>query len=157
VVITNSLHATKKIFDSSVHSYQIHSAAISQEIREFFSRDFHNHIKFWDCPSKKKWLLHYSVNKDTKSMVSMPSFPYKSSWDFCRKTECNIILSQWRMLFQASDSKGKNFLDLLNDDLNPLKPSSIEKGPWLQLFGHSNLLCPCSSRAIMNHAPIEKY
>jgi len=61
------------------------------------------------------------------------------------------------MLFQASDSKGKNFLDLLNDDLNPLKPSSIEKGPWLQLFGHSNLLCACSSRAIMNHAPIEKY
>ena len=32
VVITDSLHATKKIFDSSVHPYQIHSAAISQEL-----------------------------------------------------------------------------------------------------------------------------
>ena len=49
VVITNSLHATKKIFDSSVHPYQIHSATISQKLREFFSRDSHNHIKFWDC------------------------------------------------------------------------------------------------------------
>jgi len=94
VVITDSLHATKKIVDSSVHPYQIHSAAISQELREFFSRNSHNHIKFWDCPSKQKWLLHYSVNKDTKSIVSTPLFPCKSSWDFCRKKECDAILSQ---------------------------------------------------------------
>jgi len=43
-----------------------------------------------------------------------------------------MILSQWKMLFQALDSKGKNFLDLLDDDLNPLEPSSIKGGPWLQ-------------------------
>jgi len=79
VVITDSLHAAKKIFDFSVHSYQIHSAAISQELREFFSRDSCNCIKFWDCPSKQKWQLHYSVDKDTKSMVSILSFPCKSS------------------------------------------------------------------------------
>ena len=35
------------------------------------------------------------------------------------------------MLFQASDSKGKNFLDLLNNNLNPLKPSNTKGGPWL--------------------------
>jgi len=35
------------------------------------------------------------------------------------------------MLFQASDSKGKNFLDLLDNDLNPLEPSSTKEGPWL--------------------------
>jgi len=35
------------------------------------------------------------------------------------------------MLFQAADSKGKNFLDLLDDNLNPIKPSSIKGGPWL--------------------------
>ena len=43
-----------------------------------------------------------------------------------------MILSQWRMLFQASVSKGKNFLDLLDNDLNPLEPSSIKGEPWLQ-------------------------
>ena len=32
------------------------------------------------------------------------------------------------MLFQASDSKGRNFLDLLDDDLNPIEPSSIKRG-----------------------------
>jgi len=61
------------------------------------------------------------------------------------------------MLFQASDSKGKNFLDLLNDDLNPLEPSSIKGGSWLQQFGYSNSLYTRSSRAIMNYAPIGEY
>ena len=61
------------------------------------------------------------------------------------------------MLFQASVSKGKNFLDLLDDDLNPLEPSSIKGEPWLQWFGHSNSSCAHSSKAIMNHAPIGKY
>ena len=32
------------------------------------------------------------------------------------------------MLFQASDSKGKNFLELLDNDLNPFEPSSIKEG-----------------------------
>ena len=35
VIITDSLHAAKKIFDSSSHSYQIHSATITHELREF--------------------------------------------------------------------------------------------------------------------------
>ena len=130
VVITDSLHAIK-IFDSSIHSYQIYLATIFQKLRELFSRDSHNCIKFWDCPGKQKWPLHYSVDKDTKSMVSTLSFLCKSSWDFYRKTECDMILSQWRMLFQALDSKGKNFLDLLDDNLNPLKLSSIKGEPWL--------------------------
>ena len=33
------------------------------------------------------------------------------------------------MLFQALDSKGKNFLDLLDDSLNPIKPSAIRGSP----------------------------
>ena len=61
------------------------------------------------------------------------------------------------MLFQALDSKGRNFLDLLDDDLNLIKPSSIKRGPWLQHFSHSNSLCAHFTRAIMNHAPIGKY
>ena len=61
------------------------------------------------------------------------------------------------MTFQASDRKGKNFLELLNDDLNVVKPSYIKEGPWLQLVGHSNLLCARATRAITNHAPIGEY
>jgi len=93
VVITDSLYATRRIFNSSVYSYQIHSAVISQKFREFFSKDACNCIEFWDCPSKQKWVLHYLVDKDSKNMVSTPLFPCKSSWDFCRKSKCDLILS----------------------------------------------------------------
>ena len=58
VVITDSLHIARKIFDSSTHPYQIYSVAISMELREFLSKDSQNHIEFWNCPSKQQWVLH---------------------------------------------------------------------------------------------------
>ena len=54
IVITDSIHAARRIFDSSMHSYQIHSATISQELRAFFMKNNNNCIEFWDCPSKLK-------------------------------------------------------------------------------------------------------
>jgi len=61
------------------------------------------------------------------------------------------------MTFQASDGKGKHFLDLLDDDSNDIEPSSAKGGPWLQVFSHSNSLCARAARAITNHAPIGEY
>ena len=63
----------------------------------------------------------------------------------------------WRMMFQASNAKGQNFLDLLDDNLKPIEPSYSKGGPWLKFFGHSNSLCARASRAIINHAPIGEY
>jgi len=79
VIISDSLHVTRKIFDFSTHPYQMYSVAISSELREFFSRDSQNCIKFWDCPSKLQWALHHAVDQDTKSMTSVLFFPCKSS------------------------------------------------------------------------------
>ena len=140
IIITDSLHIARKIFDSSAHPYQIHLATIFQELREFFFKDICNCIEFWDYSSKQQWPLHHTVDKETKNMVSIPSFSYKSSWDFCKKSECDSILLQWRMIFQASDFKERNFLDLLDNNLNPIKLSSSKGSPWLSQFGHSNLL-----------------
>ena len=112
-VITDSLHAAKKIFNSLIHPYQIHSATISHKLREFFIESNDNHIKFWDCLRKLNWLLCMWVNKDTKSFISSPNFPNKLSWDFYKKHDFDSILAQWKMLFQASDSKERNFLELL--------------------------------------------
>jgi len=61
------------------------------------------------------------------------------------------------MQFQASDDKGRHFLELLNDNSNPIEPSIAKGGPWLKYFGHSNLLCARASRVIVNHAPIGEY
>ena len=89
-------------------------------------RNNNNHIK--DCFSKLNWLFHLQVDKDTKSFVSFPNFPNKSSWYFYKKHDYDCIIAQWKMLFQASDSKERNFLELTDDDLNLIEPSTIKEG-----------------------------
>ena len=61
------------------------------------------------------------------------------------------------MTFQASDGKGRHFLDLVDDNFKEIVPSYTKGGPWLQIFSHSNLLCARATRAITNHAPIGEY
>ena len=46
VVITDLIHTAKRIFDSSIHSFQTHSASISQELRKFFLINNNNLIAF---------------------------------------------------------------------------------------------------------------
>ena len=54
IIITDSIHAAKTIFNYSSHQYQIHSAAILRELCTFFSSNKSNSIEFWECPSKLK-------------------------------------------------------------------------------------------------------
>jgi len=116
VAITDFLHATKKIFDLSSHPYQIHSATITCELREFFNKYIKNHIKFWDCSSKENWQLYSAVDKNTRSFEASVYFSCKSSWDFSKKHFYDNIVSQWKTSFQMSDFKRRNFLELLDSD-----------------------------------------
>jgi len=141
VVVTDSIHVAKRIFDYDAHPYQIHSATILKELQFFFSAHESNSIKFWECPSKLRWKLHSEVNKDSKSFSISPSYPSKTSWDFCKKSDCDELIKLWKMTFQVSDGKGNHFLDLLDDNLNVIELSYSKGGPWLQAFGHSNSLC----------------
>ena len=61
------------------------------------------------------------------------------------------------MIFQASDEKGRHFLELVDNNLKDIGLSYTKGSLWLQLFGHSNTLCACAMRAITNHAPIGEY
>ena len=151
------IHAAKRIFDLLTYSYQIQSLFISRELRDFFIKSHSNYIKFWDCPSRKKWTLHNLVDKETKEFNLIPIFSCKFSWDFERKHECNEILNNWSMTFQASDAKGQHFLELLDEDLKPIEPSCAKEGLWLKFFRHSNSLCARASRVIVNYAPIGEY
>ena len=38
IVVTDSIHAAKKIFNTKSHPYQIHTTAILKELRQFFSK-----------------------------------------------------------------------------------------------------------------------
>ena len=157
IVVTNSIHMAKKIFNIKLHPYQIHATAILKELRQFFSKCQENHIEFWKYPSCLKWNLHHSANKDSKVFKPVPVLLSKISWDFCKKINSNNYINLWKMTFQASDGKGNQFLDLMNDNLETIELSYIKGGPWLQAFGYSNSLCARATRAITNHTPIGKY
>jgi len=105
VVVTDSIHVDKKIFDFGSHPYQIHSAAILKELRSFFSSNKDNIIEFWECPSKLRWKFHHDINKDSKSFSVTLSYPTKTSWDFCKKSDADESTKMWKMTFQALDGK----------------------------------------------------
>ena len=157
IIVTDSIYVARKIFNSDSHPFQIHAAAILKDLQKFFISSDTNSIEFWECPSKLKWRFHHDTNKDSKSFTVTPFYLCKISWDFCKKLDSNNIINQWKMTFQVSEGKGKQFLDLFDDNLNATELSYTKGGPWLQMFGHSNSLYAHATRAITNHAPIGEY
>ena len=53
--------------------------------------------------------------------------------------------------------KGRNFLDLLNNNYCSIKPTYIKDDTWLKIFGHLKSLCVRAATAITNYTPIEEY
>ena len=58
-------------------------------------------------------MLHDIVNKEMKKFNLVPIFPYKSLWEFNRKTS---IIGKW--LSKPQMTKKDTFLDLFDNDLN---------------------------------------
>jgi len=52
IVVTDSIHAAKKIFDVSSHPYQSYIVAILSELHHFFAINQSNSIEFWKCSSR---------------------------------------------------------------------------------------------------------
>jgi len=52
IIITDSIHVAKKIFDLSSHLLQSQSVAILGDLCQFFSRDPNSSIEFWECSSR---------------------------------------------------------------------------------------------------------
>ena len=61
------------------------------------------------------------------------------------------------MTFQASDHKGQQFLDLVDDDNNHIELFYINGELWLKFISYSNSLCARATRAIVNHASTSEY
>ena len=66
IIITDSIHVTKRIFNSFSHPFQIHALLISSELWDFFAKESNNSIEFWDCLNCCKWSLYNAVDKETK-------------------------------------------------------------------------------------------
>jgi len=114
-------------------------------------------IKFWECPSYCNWLFFKFIDRNTKCFHQTLLFFYKLSWDFSMKSKYNDIIWNWKIIFQASDQKGQQFLELDDDNNNSIEPSYINEESWLKFIGHSNSLCTRVIRAIINHTPIGEY
>ena len=54
IVITDTIHIARQIFDLSFHPYQLQTIAIAQDFRTFFNKNTSNTITFWDCSSSAK-------------------------------------------------------------------------------------------------------
>ena len=61
------------------------------------------------------------------------------------------------MYFQASEYKGRNFLELNNNNNILIHLTYTKDRAWLKYFSSSNLLCACIARLVTNHAPISEY
>jgi len=62
-------------------------------------------------------------------------------WDYSKKKECNNTINEWCSTFKLSNLKGRNFLQLLNNNLSEIEPAYTKEGSWLKYFGFSNSLC----------------
>jgi len=79
IIITDSIHAAKKIFDPLAHALQKQALTLG-DLRKFFNCCPENIIEFWECPSKSNWHLHKAVDTDT--------------WNFSKKVESNDIINK---------------------------------------------------------------
>jgi len=52
-----------------------------------------------------------------------PIIPSKMSWEFSKKKECDAIVRKWQMYFQAFNFKRRYFLNLNDNDSQPIYPT----------------------------------
>jgi len=95
IIITNSITAAKKAFESKTDPLQNMFILVTLAIDSFFRKDGRNKIQFWFCPSKAKWPKHKLVDDQVKADNCTPVFPSKELHLFNKKKECNNILFEW--------------------------------------------------------------
>ena len=79
IIITDTIPATKWIFNTSIHLYQLHSIAIFKNFRSFFNKNSNNLIAFWGFFDSTKWSPHLLVDKELKCLKINLVLPSKIS------------------------------------------------------------------------------
>jgi len=126
IIITNSIAAAKKVFESKTDPLQNMFILVTSAIDSFFRKDGRNKIQFWFCPSKAKWPKHKLVDDQVKANNCTPIFSSKESHLFNKKKECDNILSKWQDSFMSNPKKGQCFLDFEDKNQKVIKPTYIK-------------------------------
>ena len=145
IIVTDSIHTAKKIFDSKSHLFQSHTAAILSELQGFFNSSHDNSIEFWECPSRLKWRFHKDINKDSKSFYLTSAYPCKISWDYCKKTDSDNIINQQKMTFLLWDALDMNnfyfLFSLFSDFIGIFVFFFLSFGWWRGTWHCSHMTC----------------
>jgi len=157
IVITNSIAAAKKIFESKTDPLQNMFIPVTSAIDSFFRKGSRNKIQFWFCPSKAKWPKHKLVNDQVKADNHAPIFPRKESHLFNKKKKCNNILHEWQDSFTTNPKRDQCFLDFEDENQKVIKPTYAKGGLWLPSIDFTNSLCARFTRMTTSHAPIGEY
>jgi len=157
IVITDSITAAKKVFESKTDPLQNMFILVTLAINSFFRKDGRNKIQFWFCPSKAKWPKHKLVDDQVKADKCAPIFPSKESYLFNKKKEYDNILSEWQDSFMSNPKRGQLFLNFEDENQKVIKPTYAKGGSWLPSIGFTNSLCTHFTRMTTSHAPIGEY
>jgi len=157
IVITDSITAAKKIFESRSNPLQNMYIPVISVVNSFFRKGGRNKIQFWFCPSKAKWPKHQLIDDQVKADNCTPAFPSKELHLFSRKKECDNILHKWQESFTTNPKKGQCFLDFEDENQKIIKPTYAKGSLWLPFIGFTNSLCACFTRMTTGHAPIGEY
>jgi len=106
ILITDSIVAAKKIFESKIDSLQNIFIPVTSAVNSFFKKDSQNKIQFWFCSSKAKWPKHQLIDNQVKADNCTPVFPSKESHLFSKKKECDSILHKWQDSFTTNPKRG---------------------------------------------------
>jgi len=97
IVITNTIHSVRHIFDSMTHPYQIQLIAIVQDFREFFNKHAHTSIDFGIVQATpNSSITHQLINIQKNSTLLLSS--YVKSYGISAKKKNAMTLSQTRHL-----------------------------------------------------------
>jgi len=157
IVITDSIAAAMKIFESKTNPLQNMFIPVTSAIDSFFRKDSRNKIQFWFCPSKAKWPKHKLVDDQVKADNCAPIFPSKELHLFNKKKECNNILQKWQESFMTNPKRGQCFLDFEDENQNVIKLTYAKGSSWLPSIGFTNSLYTRFTRMTTSHAPIREY
>ena len=142
-------HAAKKTYPKSLLSpipsmqqrryliiNPIHIRSIQQP---FFVNYVDSSLQTKKIPLSSGNVPAISIGDFTRPLTKIQSHLIHSSYsqvnrDYCKKINSDNIISLWKMIFQASDGKERQFLDLVDNNCKDIELSYIKGGPWLQLF-----------------------
>ena len=121
VVFTDNLPAARKAIDTTVHSRQNHSLAVSRLLRSHFTTHPEGSIHFWDCLSDTKWFIQAKVHDEARRA----RYPAEENWGkrahILRRPEeqWKTWLDEWRAEFWKGENRSHSTKTNERDEASP--------------------------------------